>query len=260
MHPFRYAMTRGPQITHAPENDDGFDIEDLDIGADAPDEDDVDEPDDDEPLDEPDEPADDVDDEPAPQARQPSRGENRVAAATRAAKEAREQTARLEQEMAALRQQINNPAPRETQQQINDRLAQMEPWERTEYLRQQDSQRMEQRLAQIQFDAQESADKTAYEALASRRPIAAKLRDDVEARLADMRRNGTTAPREIVLAYLIGQRALANEGRATGRAQKTASANRDRQTARPGNGRTDTSTTRDSSKAARDKRLENFNL
>jgi hypothetical protein len=110
---------------------------------------------------------------------------------------------------------------------------------------------------------QDSADKTAFEGLAARNPVAAKLRDQVEERLAEMRRGGTTAPRETVLRWVIGDRALANAGRAKGKATKRADANRTNQTTRPGSGRGDTAgegRTNNDSAAARRKRLDGMNI
>ncbi len=254
-------MGGASRATFSP-SDAGFDPEDVDDEVEDfdPDllEDDADQ---DEDPDEPDE-ADESEDEPEPvEARRPSRGENRVAAATKAAAEAKAEAAAARRELEAFRAQANQP-PRETPAQINERLAQMEPWERTEYFRQQDKAEMASHLQRIEFNSQEAADKSAYETLASRLPVAAKLRDAVEERLADMRRSGTTAPRETVLKWIIGDRAVANASRATGKARKTATANRDRQVARPSAGRGDTAPTdrRGDSAAARAKRLENMGI
>ena len=192
-----------------------------------------------------------------PPARQPSRGDNRIARLAREAKEAKERTALLERQLAdiaARNAQPAQPSPAEVQA----HLATLEPWERTEYLRQQDSAQTQAVLRQMQFQQQEQMDKIAYEALKTRAPIAAKLESEVEKRLSEMRAGGTTAPRETVLRWVIGDRALANARRATGRAQKTAAANRDRQQARPPSGRADAAPSDrrgGNTSSARDKRL-----
>jgi hypothetical protein len=252
-------MSGASRRLFAPENDEGAEFDDIDdpIEDDEPEPDeDQDEPDEDEP-----EEIDDQDDPPAPPARQASRGDSRVREATRIAAEAKAEAAALKREVEALQAQRNAP-PRESQEQINARLAQMEPWERTEFLRQQDTAAMNARLQQMEFNSQDSADRTAYEALAAREPIAAKLRDDVEAVLADLRKNGMTAPRLTILEREIGRRALANKTRATTRAKKSADVNRDRQASRPSNGRGDSVSTdaRSGSTAARNKRLENMQI
>ena len=194
----------------------------------------VDEVDDEDPELDPDEPEEDVepeeDDEPPP-ARQPTRGENRVAAATRAAKEAKAEAALARQELALLRQQQQQPRG-ETQAQVNERLAQMEPWERTEYL-------TTQRLNQIEWNANERADKAAFKMVCMSDPVASRMESEVEARLTQMRASGQTVDRETLYTFMLGERAKANKGRATGKAQRTATANRERQQARPSNSRGD---------------------
>lgn len=260
-------MLLGSTKCFSPEDDrgaagTGLDDEDFDLDLDDdPAEDDNDLEDEDlDPEDEPDEEDLDLDDpKPEPKA---SRGDNRVATATREAKEAKEQVTKLERELAAERQ--SRAQPTETQEQFNTRLNAMEPWERTEYLRQLDAQTTQRRLDQIQFDAWDRGDKLEYDTLAQRQPIAAKLKDDVEKLLSERRAVGQNVDRQTVLKYLIGERALAGKGRAEGKARKTADANRDRQAARPTGGRADTTggdtRGRGDSAAARAKRLENMEI
>lgn len=156
------------------------------------------------------------------------------------------------------RQSQPPPQPRESPEQLRMRIAEMDQVQFAEYMMQQ----QQATLQQIQFQAQDSADKTAYEAMAARTPIAAKLKADVEARLADMRKNNMTAPRETILKYLIGERALANTTRATTRASKAAATRQTNNAARPGNSRGDAVETgrRGNDAQARRKRLENVNI
>lgn len=188
-------------------------------------------------------------------ARQPSRGENRVATATRIAAEAKAEAKAAREELAALRAaQTRQPVESQTQRQ--ERLSQMEPWERTEFL-------TNERMAALEWNANERADKAAFQMLCMSDPVAAKLKDDVEARLNTMRASGQTVDRETLYTFMLGERAKANRGRATGRAQKAATANRERQTARPGNSRGDTAPSDQraaNTAAARNKRLENMNI
>lgn len=240
---FRQMLMSGATRLLAPQDDQGSEYEDpednLDeledeLGDQDQDEDEVEEQDEDQEEDEVDAAGQQQ------QQRQPTRGENRVARATREAAEAKRERDQLRQDMERLRQQINNPpAPQETMAQRNERLANMEPWERSEYLRQESEARTAATLQRIEFNANESADKTAYDALCQRVPAAAKLRNEVEQRLAEMRAGGTTAPREVVLKYLLGDRALANASKATGRAQRSADTRRQQQTARPPKGKGD---------------------
>lgn len=214
----------------------------------------------DEPPKEPEE-GDEGDEPPAQQARQPSRAERRIQALANEAKEAKAKTELLERQLHELSQRQAAPL-QPTQQQIDAHLATLEPWDRTEFLRQQDAQRTEQTLRNMAFRQQEQSDKLAYESLKLRAPVAGKLEREVEQRLAEMRAAGTTAPRETVLRWVIGDRALANANRATGRAQRTATTNRERQQARPTNSRGDQtpSNPRDNNARSRDKRLENVSI
>jgi hypothetical protein len=186
--------------------------------------------------------------------REPSRAQRRVETALREAREAKEEIARLR---AEAQQRPTQPA--ETAAQRAERLAMMDPDQRVDYLLNEQRQQFGNELAQIRFQTADSADRTAFDGLCARNPVASKLRDNVESYLADMRRNGTNAPRETVLKYVIGDRALANAGRATGKARRTAEDNRSRQAARPSSPRNDTrgeSSRSGSEREARAKRLE----
>lgn len=252
-------MLSGPMISRAPENDEGHDA-DLDLDEDFI----LDEPDDE--SDEPEDDAEEIDvldledvDEPPPS--KTSRAADRISALAKSNKELAEKAERLEREMAADRA-ARNQVPPETAAQREQRLANLEPWERTEVLRQEDSARMNQTLARIEWESKETADKAAYESLCARAPVAAKLKDEVETRLADMRKAGTTAPRETVLRWVIGDRALANGSKAAGKARTTAAGNRERQATRPASGRGDAAPEgrRGTQDQARAKRLDTYQL
>lgn len=250
---FRQLLMGSARAVYAPENDKGADFEDeIDTVDEFIEDDDPDE------FEEPDEPdeevADDVDDEPEP-VRQPSRGERRVASATKIAAEAKARVTALEQELNALKTQASRPQG-ETQAQRHERLSNMEPWERTEYL-------TNERLTRLEFDGTDRLDNLDFKATCRDDPVAAKLAPEVEARLSAMRANGFNSTRDAIYTFMLGERAKANKGRATGKAKRTADANRERQTARPSNGRGDATTTdtrRGDTAAARAKRLENMSF
>lgn len=159
-------------------------------------------------------------------------------------RELRERARRAE-EKAALAERLALTARPSTQAQTEsaaaraERLAMMDPEERLRYELQETTGSLRNELASIRFEAQESADRTAFEAECARNPVAAKLKDQVEERLREMRASGTTAPRATILRYVLGDRMLANAGRAKGKAQRTAEGNIARQTARPGSARGD---------------------
>lgn len=241
-----------PRITFAPENDQGatfdepeveqdYGFEDSDQEGDGAEDEVLDDEDDaDEVAAGTDEGEDDRRTEAPSQPVKPSRAQARV---ERALQEAREAKA----ELAKLRSQQSQPPPGPSREQIErdaarerELLANMDPEQRLEYRINKQAEQHRQEMATLTFTMQDSADRTAFESYCARTPVAQKLRDDVEARLAEMRRGGTTAPRETVLRWVIGDRALANANRAKGRAVKRADVNRTNQTARPTSGRGDT--------------------
>ncbi len=148
-----------------------------------------------------------------------------------------------ERELADLRRRLDDRErqAQETPQQRQMRLDAMDPYERQEFLSREREQRLEARIAQAEFRAEDRADKSAFDSLCARNPAAQKMAQQVEDRLAESRRNGVNIPRESILYFLLGQRAMANAPRANGRNQARAEANRQRQTARPtSGGRSDT--------------------
>lgn len=225
------------------------DFDDIEDPADELDEDDAPEPEDTE-----DEPSDEDEPVEAQPARQASRGENRVATAAKIAAEAKREAAELRARIAAMEAAQSQPA-RESQAQRQERLAQMEPWERTEYL-------TNERLAAIEWSANERADKMAFQLTCQMDPVANKLKDEVERELAALRARGQNVDRDTMLTFLLGQRARANASRATGRTKKVATNRREQQAARPGAARSDAALSgqRGATAAARDKRLSDIQI
>ena len=210
------------------------------------------------------EPEDEEDEGPEPEEEEPLTAEDEDEEPEPAPRPARKPFKQRVEEVAArlvedrLREERSRPAPasQETQAQRNARLAEMEPWERTEYV-------VNERLSRLEYEGQDRLDKIDFQGLLRDRPSAAKLAPEVERRLAAMRGNGFNASREVILKQILGERAWDNAGRATGRAARTAAANRERQTTRPGAARSDavsTDTRRGDSAQARARRLENQNI
>lgn len=162
-------------------------------------------------------------------------------------REAREKADRLERELQELRQsQLRNQGPDAAEQRRQQReqelnAAREEPakyWDLRLKHQQEDA---DARINQIQFMAIDSADKTAFEALAYRNKAAASLRNEVEQRLADERRRGLNFPRETVLKFLLGERALKNGDAARTRQQNKADVTNRRETVKaPRAARSDT--------------------
>ena len=119
-------------------------------------------------------------------------------------------------------------------------------------------------IQSLRFTTQDSADRSAFESLCARNPAVASLREEVDERLAQERRNGFNFPRETVAKFLLGERALKNGPRAKAAQQKRADVERTRQTVRtPSNtNRSDVSRTsgKGNDASARKKRLEDMNI
>lgn len=70
---------------------------------------------------------------------------------------------------------------------------------------------VERTLQQNLFSQQDALDQTRYELKASQNTIYKKYQGKVEEELTKLRRNGSNAPRETILAYLVGQEALSGQ-------------------------------------------------
>lgn len=269
---FRQLLMAGvSRAVFSPENDEGFepdaDAQDqFENDADFEDEDDGDADGGAEDRFEEDDAGDDEGDEgEADQVgrRPASRGENRIAAATRTAAEAKAEAAELRAQIDRITAGQTQQQQHLTQQQEQERLALMDPGERAEYIARQTAAQTQQTLAQIQFNSWDANDKVAFDALASRNPAAAKVRDKVESYLQDMRKSGTNAPRETVLKYVLGEMALNRAPKARAAGARAAADGRQRQQVRTPATRGDVSAggqRRGSEAAQRRARLENVEI
>lgn len=88
------------------------------------------------------------------------------------------------------------------------RLAAMEPHEREAYYADKRIRGLEGSMNALRFQMADTADHAAFHAQVASNPIYAKHAGRVEETLAAMRKKGSTAAREDVLAYLIGKDAL----------------------------------------------------
>ncbi len=232
------------RIARAPETDEGVDFDDTEIdeaedALDTDDEGEDDEPD----LLDADDSDDDQDEDPEP--RKPTRGENRVAAATRKAAEANRRVQELEARLASQEQQRNQVPPEEMQRRRAEHLATLTGDQRQEFLLNEQRQQFDAKLNQLQFQTYDTNDKATFAALVSRSPALAKLEDKVEERLQALRASGGNADRASVAKFLLGEMALAKATRANNSGAKRAAAGKERQQGRPTNGRGDIAPKRD---------------
>ena len=163
------------------------------------------------------------------------------------------QNKELKERLDALERQRQAPAPSqaeiyEAQRLEQERLALMSPDERADYRINQTEQRMAQRLQRMEMQQLDQTNAARFEAKATVHPVYKKYADDVEARVAKIRRDSGNpnqfVDREIVLKVIIGERALEQASRATGKAGKRAAAATTRQAANGAGARGDQGSTR----------------
>ncbi|MDE2426666.1 MAG: hypothetical protein KGO96_12240 [Elusimicrobia bacterium] len=140
-----------------------------------------------------------------------------------------------------------------SQAQEEQRLAQMLPEERAEYIARQTAQRQEQQFAELRREMQDSADRAAFAAACASDPRLSRVQSEVEAQLTALRSQGTTLPRTELAAYILGKKLLEKSATAGKRQRSEAAGRVARETARPVNGGGSTPTP-NSSRAARDDR------
>jgi hypothetical protein len=202
---------------------DADDVDDADPADDTDDADDADPADD---VDDAD-PADDTDDADDADP-QPSRGESRQAQLARENRELREEKARNEGELQALRQR---PAedPAKSARVREEKLSLMTAEERREYERDERLQRLESEAANSRLVAQGMADKNSYDVLCARNTsvgkLAEKYRKEVDRLHMESFKNGTFVPRQTFLDYVIGKNA--REAAENGKMKKQTQAEKD---------------------------------
>lgn len=196
--------------------------------------------------------------------RRPTRGEQRFQTLSRSAKEATERAAKAEAraaEMEARLARLEQPRQEQPRGKSPEELALMTPDELISYRLGESDKRFQSTLQQIQFATYEQGDKSAFEAMKASNPLARRVADKVETKLAEMRQQGQNVDRVRLAKFLIGEEVW--EKNATAKAKQGADGQRriQRQTTRPGSQqRSDTAPNRGkmSEAEAREKRLENM--
>jgi hypothetical protein len=203
-------------------------------------------------------PADELPSDEQREAERPvSRAQARVEAALAEAKAAREEAAAARREIEATRTQSTSYAEQERERVA---LENMSYEERLQYTFEKNNRNTQARFDQLTFQMADSADRTDFTAKAARMPALALVADEVEQALAAMRASGTTAPRETIAKYLLGERALARGSGAKTRATKAGTARIERAAAKPSGARSDVRTDgpRGDTAAARRARLQDM--
>jgi len=170
-------------------------------------------------------------------ARQPSRGERQYAELRRQRREDAAAIATLTRQLDEMRRNPPQPQqPTETAAQRAERLALMSPEERIAETVNSALAVHEHKTAQLTNHLLDQSDRSSFQARCAANPVFQKIANEVEQRLAGFRQRGeASVPREVIATYIIGERAIAQMGKAKPGAQQR----RQQQTSRPTNGRGD---------------------
>ena len=183
----------------------------------------------------------------------PSRAETRFQRLANEAKEAREESARVRRELDEFKASQRQQAQQETPDQIAQRMALMTPEERLEYKLDQAERRNGQQMANMQFQMQDSGDKSAFHALCASDPTAARYKDRVESKLTELRSQGQNVSREALFTFMFGQDVRAKSGQAKAKQGKDGERRIQRQKVAPGNSRGDATANRRGEQSLEDK-------
>lgn len=257
-------MADDPELPEAdePELDAGGDDPELEAD-DLPDDEGDDDPDLAEDPDEPEEAP--IGDEPgdAPvrtngRAGKPQSRTQRTITGLRArAQKAENETQELRSRLDALERGQSGRSAAADEAEERARLEVMTPEERSEYRTTKTVNGLRQDFGRLQFQLADQTDKASFDAKAISNPVYARHADEVEDRLAALRRQGQNVTREIMLRFLLGEKAMQQQGRAAGKQRQAALKQRQRQTARPaGGGRSDTRPERQKTGKTARERLE----
>ena len=214
------------------EGEDGEAAEEDDEGLEASDADDGDE------------------DEPAPVKK-----EGRYAVLARRAKEAETRAEAAERRaQEALDRQTQGLQRRDRaawEAQVREKLENMLPEERIAYQTEQRLQQMQHQMAQMQFHANEMAERAAFSAEARVNTVYSKYESRVEQMKKDFLTKGQNVSRENILKHLIGEDALKRGAKAGQKQRSAGSARKAAASGRQQSGRSDTT-----SSSRREKTLE----
>ena len=150
-----------------------------------------------------------------------SRGERRFQRLANETREANTRAERLEREL----QDIRAERQRQTvqTQEREPSAEEMSLWSTdqiVQYRLDKATGKFNQTLQQMQFQNQESADKTSFHSLCASDLRAKKYADEVETRLLELRRQGQNVQREVILKYLLGEKLLQQSAKATSQQRK----------------------------------------
>jgi hypothetical protein len=176
------------------------------------------------------------------------------------AQEAEDRAARIEREVQEARAAAQRAQPKESREDREARLALMDPEQRSEFRLNEALEQNRRDMALMQFQMQDTADRTSFEAKAATDKLYAKWAPKVEAELADLRRQGQNVSREQLFAYLVGKSALEGRGKTSPKQAREGQRRVKAATSRPTNGRGDVGADRRRSGDSPAKRLEGIEI
>lgn len=192
------------------------------------------------------------------------RREREVLRAKEDARTAREAADRATRELNDYRRQMEESRRREDPAIEEARVALMNPDQKLDYWRNKDRQEADRKFQALQLQVVDSSDRAVFNSKYSANPVFSKYSDRVEAALREVRARGGNTDRETVLKYLVGEDAMSKVGKAKTEQTNRGRENIQRQTTRPGTGRSDQVGTQRrgglSEREQRAKRLEGVNL
>jgi hypothetical protein len=136
-----------------------------------------------------------------------SRRESRNARQARENRELREKLARTEGERDSLKAPKPPVDTAEARRLREEKLALMSPEERMAFEAKEEVGALRNEARTTQMLLLDMQDRNSYEIMCTNDPVASKYKAEVEQLLVEMRKNGSTAPRETLLNYVIGKHA-----------------------------------------------------
>jgi len=200
--------------------------------------------------------------------REPSRAEARIQKLANSRREAEEKAAKLELELKAIREaqenaqrtQHNFAQQQAEQERLRHQWENASPEDRVAMMLQKQQRDLAMQQQQYQAQIADTADRMQFEQLTTNDAVAAKLKSEVEARLAKTRSAGFNASREDIYKHLLGERVMAARAKAANTQQKAGAKNIKKQTTKARSATSDRQGGRSSvnEQEARRRRLENL--
>lgn len=197
----------------------------------------------------------------AQEPQRPSRRDTRIQSLVESNRQKDTELSDVRRRLDELTRTVTQPRPaQETPEMRAQRRALMTPQEVMQEELSEAKAGFTQQVQGLQVQQQEFADRTAFQAQCASNPLYAKYAPKVEGKLAELRAQGTNAPRDAILRWLIGDAALTRMGSKEGKREVAQAQQRvKRATVKPPSGGSDEAATRRREESL-ERRLENLNI